>query len=89
MYITTFLLFISNWTVSAQESRPNLFDSDSNNPGVLVFEVSRGSLMVQVYTLTKLQQVMGHSNMTVSLGYLRNLELPTLTMEDMPVISQW
>ncbi|MGB2039720.1 MAG: hypothetical protein ACPHVG_05390, partial [Flavobacteriales bacterium] len=36
-------------------------------------------------SLTKLQQVMGHSNMTVSLGYLRNLELPTLTMEDMPV----
>ena len=37
-------------------------------------------------SLTKLQQVMGHSNMTVSLGYLRNLELPTLTMEDMPVL---
>ena len=38
-------------------------------------------------SLTKLQQVMGHSNMTVSLGYLRNLELPTLTMEDMPVLN--
>ena len=38
-------------------------------------------------SLTKLEQVMGHSNMTVSLGYLRNLELPTLTMEDMPVLS--
>ena len=30
---------------------------------------------------------MGHSNMTVSLGYLRNLELPTLTMEDVPVLT--
>ena len=39
-------------------------------------------------SLTKLQQVMGHSNMTVSLGYLRNLELPTLTMEDMPVLNR-
>ena len=39
-------------------------------------------------SLTKLQRVMGHSNMTVSLGYLRNLELPTLTMEDMPVLNQ-
>ena len=38
-------------------------------------------------SLTKLQQVMGHSNMTVSLRYLRNLELPTLTMEDMPVLN--
>ena len=38
-------------------------------------------------SLTKLQQVMGHSNMTVSLGYLRNLELPALTMEDMPVLN--
>ena len=38
-------------------------------------------------SLTKLQQVMGYSNMTVSLGYLRNLELPTLTMEDMPVLN--
>ena len=34
-----------------------------------------------------LRQVMGHSNMTVSLGYLRNLELPALTMEDMAVLN--
>ena len=40
-------------------------------------------------SLTKLQQVMGHSNMTVSLGYLRNLELPTLTMEDMPKVDEF
>ena len=31
---------------------------------------------------------MGHSNMTVNLGYLRNLELPNLIMEDMPVLNR-
>jgi len=36
---------------------------------------------------SKAQQVMGHSHMTVSLGYLRNIELPTLTMRDIPVLS--
>ncbi len=38
-------------------------------------------------SLTKFQQVMGHSNMTVSLGYLRNVELPTLQAGDMPTLS--
>ena len=35
-------------------------------------------------SLTALQQAMGHSSLTVSLGYLRSLEIPLLTIEDMP-----
>ena len=35
-------------------------------------------------SLTVLQQAMGHASLAVSLGYLRNLEVPMLTVEDMP-----
>ena len=35
-------------------------------------------------SLTVLQQAMGHASLAVSLGYLRNLEVPMLKMEDMP-----
>ncbi|MEM8522637.1 site-specific integrase [Flavobacterium sp. PL12] len=35
-------------------------------------------------SLSKLQQVMGHSNLTVSLTYLRGLGIKQLTVEDMP-----
>ena len=31
-----------------------------------------------------LQQAMGHASLAVSLGYLRNLEVPMLKVEDMP-----
>ena len=45
---------------------------------------------IQVYektgSLTKLQQVMGHSSLQVSLTYLRGLEVKQLDAEDMPVI---
>ncbi|MDB4016232.1 site-specific integrase [Flavobacteriaceae bacterium] len=37
-------------------------------------------------SLTKLQKAMGHSNLNVSLTYLRGLEIAELTEEDMPVI---
>ena len=44
---------------------------------------------IQVYektgSLTKLQQVMGHSSLQVSLTYLRGLEVKQLDAEDMPV----
>ena len=44
---------------------------------------------IQVYektgSLTKLQQVMGHSSLQVSLTYLRGLEVRQLDVEDMPV----
>jgi len=35
-------------------------------------------------SLQKLQQVMGHSDMKVSLGYLRGLEIRQLNVEDLP-----
>jgi integrase len=38
-------------------------------------------------SITKLQKAMGHSSINVSLTYLRGLEIPELTEEDMPVIK--
>jgi integrase len=35
-------------------------------------------------SITKLQKAMGHSSINVSLTYLRGLEIPELTEEDMP-----
>ena len=44
---------------------------------------------IEVYRKTKdiavVQQVMGHASMQVTLGYLRNLEVPVLRVEDMPI----
>ena len=37
-------------------------------------------------SITKLQKAMGHSSINVSLTYLRGLEVPELTEEDMPMI---
>jgi integrase len=37
-------------------------------------------------SLQKLQQVLGHSTMQVSLTYLRNLELKQLDVEDLPTL---
>ncbi|MDA9218064.1 hypothetical protein N9O65_02225 [Schleiferiaceae bacterium] len=37
-------------------------------------------------SLLKLQQVMGHSDMKVSLTYLRGLEVKQLDLEDLPVL---
>ena len=37
-------------------------------------------------SITKLQKAMGHSSIKVSLTYLRGLEVPELTEEDMPII---
>ena len=43
----------------------------------------------EVYKKTKdiavVQQVMGHASMQVTLGYLRNLEVPVPRVEDMPL----
>ena len=43
---------------------------------------------IEIYTrtgsLTVLQHAMGHASLAVSLGYLRNLEVPMLTVNDMP-----
>lgn len=51
----------------------------------------RHSGAIQVYektgSLTKLQQVMGHSSLQVSLTYLRGLEVRQLEQEDMPSID--
>ena len=38
-------------------------------------------------SITKLQKAMGHSSVNVSLTYLRGLEIPELTEDDMPVIE--
>ncbi|MDC1222000.1 hypothetical protein N8Z47_04965 [Salibacteraceae bacterium] len=37
-------------------------------------------------SLVKLQKVMGHSSLNVSLTYLRGLEVAELTEEDMPKV---
>ena len=37
-------------------------------------------------SITKLQKAMGHSSINVSLTYLRGLEVPELTEEDMPMV---
>jgi len=51
----------------------------------------RHSGAIQVYektgSLTKLQQVMGHSSLQVSLTYLRGLEVRLLDQNDMPTIA--
>lgn len=36
-----------------------------------------------------LKEAMGHASMAVTLGYLRNLEIPQLTHEDMPALKDW
>ena len=41
-------------------------------------------LLKRTGSLTVLQQAMGHASLAVSLGYLRNLEVPMLKVEDMP-----
>ena len=38
-------------------------------------------------SLTVLQQAMGNASLAVSLGYLRNLEVPMLKVEDMPMFG--
>jgi len=37
-------------------------------------------------SISKLQKAIGHSSINVSLTYLRGLEIPELTEEDMPVV---
>ena len=39
-----------------------------------------------ITTLIDLQKAMGHSSINVSLTYLRELEIPELNEEDMPMI---
>jgi integrase len=50
----------------------------------------RNSRAIEVYkrigSLKKLQLVMGHSNLIVSMTYLRGLEVSELKEEDMPII---
>ena len=50
----------------------------------------RHSGAIEIYkrtgSLSKLQKAMGHSSLAVSLTYLRGLEVPELTEEDMPVV---
>ena len=42
--------------------------------------------LYRIGSVTKLQMVMGHSSINVSLTYLRGLEIPELKEEDMPMI---
>ena len=52
---------------------------------------SASNLAIEIYkrtgSLTVLQQAMGHASLAVSLGYLRNLEVPMLKVEDMPMFN--
>ena len=44
--------------------------------------------IMSTVSLTVLQQAMGHASLAVSLGYLRNLEVPMLNVEDMPRLQE-
>ena len=48
----------------------------------------RHSGAIEIYkrtgSLTILQQAMGHASLAVTLGYLRDLEMPSLKFEDIP-----
>ena len=50
----------------------------------------RHSGAIEIYkrtgSLSKLQKAMGHSSLTVSLTYLRGLEVSELEEEDMPMV---
>ena len=72
--------FKTRW--SRYKSQSNLLEQDQtlysfrHTGAIKVFEKT-GSLL-------KLQQVMGHSDMKVSLTYLRGLEVKQLDVEDLP-----
>ena len=46
------------------------------------------ALFTKTESVTKLQKVMGHSSINISLTYLRGLEIPKLSEEDMPTIGK-
>jgi hypothetical protein len=48
------------------------------------FSLIRFNVYEKTGSLTKLQQVMGHSSLQVSLTYLRGLEVRQLDQDDMP-----
>ncbi len=58
-----------------------------NNTTIYSFRHSGAiDLFKRTGSITKLQKAMGHSSINVSLTYLRGLEVPELSEEDMPVI---
>ena len=54
----------------------------SRRIGIIEFQVYE-----KIGSLIKLQQVMGHSTLQVSLTYLRGLEVRQLDPNDMPMLS--
>lgn len=64
--------------------------SSCSENGVTLYSLRHtGSIQVfeKTGSLQKLQQVMGHSDMKVSLTYLRGLEVKQLDVEDLPEIG--
>lgn len=61
---------------------------DSQDKLITALDTFRHTGAIEVYKKTKdiavVQQVMGHASMQVTMGYLRNLEVPVLRIEDMP-----
>ena len=53
------------------------------------FYIGKKTLIRKKRALTKLQQVMGHISLQVSLTYLRGLEVKQLDAEDMPTLGRW
>ena len=55
---------------------------------VLIATDFKNTLAIRVYektgSLVKLQQVLGHSSLQVSLTYLRGLEVQQMELEDLP-----
>jgi len=68
-------------------SRGKALRVNSVQPSVTLYSLRHtGALRVfeKTGSLQKLQQVMGHSDMKVSLTYLRGLEVKQLDVEDLP-----
>ena len=64
-------------------------NSNEIEKGVTLYSF-RHTAAIDIYTrtgsLSKLQKAMGHSNLNVSLTYLRGLDVAELKEEDMPVL---
>jgi len=58
------------------------------NEGVTLYSFRHRSVrnLQKNGSITKLQKAMGHSSIKVSLTYLRGLEVPELSEEDMPTL---
>ena len=76
---TRIFQFKSKFKKQSESLEPNQTLYSFRHTGAIKVFEKTGSLL-------KLQQVMGHSDMKVSLTYLRNLEVKQLDVEDLPTM---